>query len=63
MLVVSYTRRLEAVITAKGASEKYLVKGLNTNVNVIFLFCIFSKLAEISKKTFFLCHCEVLCLD
>jgi hypothetical protein len=32
--VVSYTRRLEAVIAAKGASTKYLVKGPNTYVNV-----------------------------
>ena len=35
-LVASHPRRLRAVITAKGASTKYLVKGLNTYVNVIF---------------------------
>jgi hypothetical protein len=35
-LVASNPRRLEAVITAKGASTMYLVKGLNTYVNVIF---------------------------
>ena len=29
-LVASYPRRLEAVITARGASTKYCVKGLNT---------------------------------
>jgi hypothetical protein len=34
----SFPRRLEAVITAKGASTKYSVKDLNTNVNVIFAF-------------------------
>jgi hypothetical protein len=30
--VASYLRRLNAVIIAKGASMKYLVKGLNTYV-------------------------------
>jgi hypothetical protein len=35
-LVASYSKRLEAVITAKGASTKYCVKGLNINGNVIF---------------------------
>lgn len=29
-LVASYQRRLDAVIAAKGASTKYLVKGLST---------------------------------
>ena len=36
-LVASYPRKIEAVITSKGASTKYCVKGLNTHVNVIFL--------------------------
>jgi hypothetical protein len=35
-LELSYPRRLEAVIAAKGATTKYRVKGLNTYVNVIF---------------------------
>ena len=39
-LVVSYPIRFEAVITAKDASTKYRVKGLNTYVNVIFQFLI-----------------------
>ena len=37
-LVASYPRRLKAVIDAKGASTKYLVKGLNTCVNVKFTY-------------------------
>ena len=37
-LVVSYPRRLEVVITAKGASTKYQVKGLDTYVNEILPF-------------------------
>jgi hypothetical protein len=37
-LVVSYPRRLKAVIAAKGDSTKHWVKGLNTYVNVIFQF-------------------------
>jgi hypothetical protein len=46
-------RRLKAVIiTAKDASTKYWVKGLNTYVNVIFQFYIFYKLANISKILF-----------
>ena len=40
-LVASYPRRLEAVIAAKGTSTKYLVKRLNTYVNVIFQFFVF----------------------
>jgi hypothetical protein len=34
--VVSYPRRLNAAMPAKGASTKYKVKGLNTYVNVLF---------------------------
>ena len=37
----SHTQEDEAVIAAKGASTKYWVKGLNTCVNVIFLFFYF----------------------
>ena len=48
-LVVLYLWRLEAVITARGASTKYWVKGLNTYVNVIFQFFLFNKFAKISK--------------
>jgi hypothetical protein len=33
-LVASYPRTLEAVITAKGASTKYCVEGLNTYVQL-----------------------------
>ena len=35
-LVASYTRTLDVVNVAKGASTKYRVKDLNTYVNVIF---------------------------
>jgi hypothetical protein len=35
-LVVSYPTRLKAVISAKGASTHYCLKGLNTYVNVLF---------------------------
>ena len=62
-LVTSYWRRLEAVITAKGASTKYWVKDLNTYVNVIFQFFIFNKFAKISKILFSLCHYRVLSVD
>jgi hypothetical protein len=37
-IVASYPRRLTAVISAKGASTKYWVKGLNTYVNVSLFF-------------------------
>ena len=40
-LVVSYPRRLKALIAAKGASTKYRVKGLNNYVNVIFKLYFF----------------------
>ena len=46
-LVASYTRRLEVVITAKGASKKYWVKGLNTYVNVIFQLFVLNTFAKI----------------
>ena len=36
--VMSYPRRLDALMAAKGASTKYWVKDLNTDVNVIFSF-------------------------
>jgi hypothetical protein len=52
-LVVSYPRRLKAVIAAKGASTRYRVNGLNTYVNVI-------------KKMFYqflLCLYGILCVD
>ena len=45
-LAASYPRRLKAVITAKGVSTKYWVKGLNTYVNAIFQL----KFLEISNK-------------
>jgi hypothetical protein len=35
-LVASYPRKLDAVITAKGASTKYRLKGLNTYVTFQF---------------------------
>ena len=59
-LVASYLRRLDAVITAKGALTKYRVKGLNTYVNVIFDLLFYYKLAKMSKNMFLLCHCGVL---
>jgi hypothetical protein len=60
---VSHPRRLGAVIAAKGASRKYLVKGLNTYVNVIFSLFYFYTFAKMSKKQFLLCHYGVLCVD
>uniref|UniRef100_A0A4W5MFE0 IQ motif containing GTPase activating protein 2 n=1 Tax=Hucho hucho TaxID=62062 RepID=A0A4W5MFE0_9TELE len=45
-LVASYPIRLKSIIAAKGASTKYRVKGLNTNVNVIFQFFICNKCAK-----------------
>ena len=60
-LVASYRRRLEAVITAKGALTKYWVKRLNMNVNVIFQFYIFN--IKVSKYLFLLCHYGALCVD
>jgi hypothetical protein len=45
-LTASYPRRLEAVITAKGASTKYFIKRLNTYVNVIFQLFIFNTFAK-----------------
>ena len=56
--ILSYPRRLEAVNTAKGASTRYWVKGLNTYVNVMFqcFYFIFYKLA---KQSF--CFCLSLC--
>ncbi|CDQ73994.1 unnamed protein product [Oncorhynchus mykiss] len=58
-IVASYPRRLKAVITAKGASTKYWVKGLNTSVNVIRLFFFI----HLQKNKFVLCHYGVLCID
>jgi uncharacterized paraquat-inducible protein A len=43
--------RLDAVITAKGASTKFWVKGLKTYVNVILQF-ICNILAKVSKNMF-----------
>ena len=48
-LGTSYPKKLEAVITAKGASTKYWVMDLNTYANVIFQFFFFNKFAEIDK--------------
>uniref|UniRef100_A0AAZ3RLA5 Tc1-like transposase DDE domain-containing protein n=1 Tax=Oncorhynchus tshawytscha TaxID=74940 RepID=A0AAZ3RLA5_ONCTS len=56
-LVVSYPRRLEAVISAKRASTKYCVKGLNA-CDFSFLF-----IAEMSKNLFLRRHYGVLCVD
>jgi hypothetical protein len=58
-LVASYPRRLEAVITARGAAIKYRVKVLNTYVNVIFKIFIFNTFSNISKL-FLLCHYDCL---
>ena len=62
-LVTSDPRRLEAVITSKGASTKYWVKGPVTYVNVIFQFLFFNKFAKMSKILFLLCHYGVLSVD
>ena len=58
-LVVSYPRRLESVIAAKGASTKYWVNILNTYVIVIFQFVLF--FVFFSKKL--LWHWGVVCVD
>ena len=47
-LVVLYSKRLEAVIAAKGALTK-ATKAVNTYVHVISLFFIFNKYAKISN--------------
>ena len=51
--VVSYPRRLEAVIAAEGNSTKYWVKGLNNYVIVILYYI----------NRFLLQHYGVLCVD
>ncbi|CDQ97700.1 unnamed protein product [Oncorhynchus mykiss] len=58
-LVASQPRRLEDVIAAKGVSTKYLVKGLNTYVNVIsvFFFITFNTFAKKNLRT---CVCLVI---
>ena len=48
-LVVSHPRSLEALIFAKDASTKNLVKGLNTYVNVMFLLVV-NQFAKMLKK-------------
>uniref|UniRef100_A0A3Q3JN71 Tc1-like transposase DDE domain-containing protein n=1 Tax=Monopterus albus TaxID=43700 RepID=A0A3Q3JN71_MONAL len=48
--VASFSRRLEAVVAAKGALTKYQVKGLNP-VNGFFIF-IFNKFTKHRKKLF-----------
>ena len=62
-LVVSYPRRLEALIAAKGASTKYWLKSLNTYVNFLFHFNIFNKFSKNSENLFLLCRYGVLCED
>jgi hypothetical protein len=59
-LVPPYPRKLEAVISAKGASTKYSEKGLKTYVNVIFHFFIFNKCEKMYTNLFLLCHYVVL---
>ena len=45
-LLESYPRRLEVVVAAKGASTKYWVKGLNTDVNFVFQFLFLTPLQK-----------------
>ena len=52
-LVVSFPRRLMAVLAQKGASTQYWAKGLNTYDHVIFQFFFFNKFAKISTFLFF----------
>ena len=47
-----YPESLTAVITAKGASTKYWFRGVNSYVNLIFLYFIFNKCAKMSKNMF-----------
>ena len=60
--VASYPRRLEAVIAAKGASTKYLVKGLNIGKCDISVHC-FNFFWQAFLKTCLFCHYGVLCID
>ncbi len=59
-LVASYSKRLEAVIVARGASTKYWAKAVNTYVHVIF---IFYKFAKTSNKLLSRCHYGVLFVE
>src|SRR4029434_3254883 len=63
-LVASYSKRLEVVIAAKGASTKYSAKAVNTYVRVIFSFFIFDTFAKnYDKILFLLCNYGVLSVD
>ena len=65
-LVASNPKRLEAVITAKGASTMYRVKGLKTYVNVMFPFFYFFyyTFAKNLRNLFFFVHMgSLLCVD
>ncbi len=57
-LVVSYLKRFEAIIGAKGASTKYWAKAVNTYVHVIFFFC--NQFSKILNKLLSCCHYGVL---
>ena len=60
-LLASIPRRLKAVITAKGASTKYWVKGLNTYVKCDLSFLLYT-FAKLSKNLFLLCHYVIVCV-
>lgn len=44
--------RLKAIITAKGVSTKYCIKGLSTYVTMMFQFFIFNTFAKMFKSCF-----------
>jgi hypothetical protein len=58
-LVASYPRVLEAVIAAKGASTKYRVKCVNTDVNVMF-FINLQKYIKPHFGTFIMGYCVLI---
>jgi hypothetical protein len=62
-LLETYSERLTAVITAKGDSNMYWLRGVNTYVNEIFLYFIFNKRAKMSKNMFSCCHYWILCVE
>jgi hypothetical protein len=57
----TYPESLTAVIAANGASTKYWLSSVNTYVNEIFPYVIFSKLTKRSTNMFSLY--VVLCVD
>ena len=59
----TYPERITAVITAKGDSNMYWLRDVNTYVNEIFLYFIINNFGNISKIMFSICHYGVLSVD